>query len=98
MFSKIKLCENFLDIKPANILVTANGKVKIGDFGLGRYFSAQTMSAHSLLGTPFYMSPERLREEGYNFASDIWAMGCILYEVKIKTTNLKPFTTICVFS
>lgn len=69
------------DLKPANIMLTIDNKVKLGDLGLGRYFTSQTIEAFSKVGTPLYMSAEVLQGNGYTFSADIWSLGCVLYEL-----------------
>ena len=69
------------DLKPANIFIAANGALKLGDLGLGRDFSSQTIEAYSRVGTPLYMSPEVLKGEGYDWKSDAWSLGCVVYEL-----------------
>ncbi|GBG24470.1 Protein kinase, putative [Hondaea fermentalgiana] len=69
------------DLKPANVFLMTDGSVKVGDLGLGRALSDTTLTAHSKVGTPLYMSPEVLRGKGYDWKSDVWSLGCILYEL-----------------
>jgi NIMA (never in mitosis gene a)-related kinase len=69
------------DLKPANIFLVADGSLKLGDLGLGRFMSSQTIEAFSRVGTPLYMSPEVLKGSGYDWKSDIWSLGCIVYEL-----------------
>ena len=77
------------DLKPANIFLTSKGEVKVGDLGLSRALSDNTMQAHSKVGTPLYMSPEVLRGKGYAFKSDVWSLGCILYELAVLRSPFK---------
>ncbi|CBJ30013.1 putative serine-threonine protein kinase [Ectocarpus siliculosus] len=69
------------DVKPANVFVSRDGIVKLGDLGLGRYLSARSVLAMSQVGTPLYMSPETLKGQGHDMGSDIWSLGCVLYEL-----------------
>ena len=61
----------------------------MADFGLSRLNLPVGYQAQTVCGTPYYMSPERIIEEPYTFASDIWSLGCILYEVFLKLINSK---------
>lgn len=73
------------DLKTSNIFLTVgpNGEevVKLGDFGISRVLENTTDGAVTIVGTPYYMSPEVCRSEPYNWKSDIWALGCVLYEL-----------------
>lgn len=69
------------DLKPANIFIVSDGNVKLGDLGLGRFMSSQTIEAFSRVGTPLYMSPEVLKGNGYDWKSDVWSLGCVIYEL-----------------
>jgi serine/threonine protein kinase len=77
------------DLKPANIFLTLDGTIKVGDLGLSRELSEHTMQAHSKVGTPLYMSPEVLRGDGYDFKTDVWSLGCLLYELAMLKSPFK---------
>ena len=69
------------DIKPSNIFLDKENNIKLGDFGLSRELSEKSKFAYSHVGTPYYMSPEQIDELKYNEKSDIWSLGCFLYEL-----------------
>ena len=69
------------DLKPGNIFLDANSDAKVGDFGLARVMNHDSVFAQTNVGTPYYMSPEQINEQRYNEKSDIWSLGCIVYEM-----------------
>jgi tetratricopeptide (TPR) repeat protein len=78
------------DIKPDNILLTKDGRVKITDFGIARMFGAQAdITKTKIIGTPIYMSPEQIKGEEIDERSDIYSFGIMFYET---ITKKPPFS------
>ncbi|NXQ34910.1 NEK3 kinase, partial [Alaudala cheleensis] len=69
------------DIKSKNVFLTQSGKVKLGDFGSARLLAHPMSYACTYVGTPYYVPPEIWESLPYNNKSDIWSLGCILYEL-----------------
>ena len=69
------------DLKTLNIFLTKENKIKIGDLGGAKILENNTDFATSKVGTPYYLSPEVCEDRPYNNKSDIWSLGCILYEM-----------------
>jgi serine/threonine protein kinase len=67
-------------MKPQNILISANGIVKLCDFGFARSMSTNTIVLTSIKGTPLYMAPELVQELPYNHTVDLWSLGVIIYD------------------
>ncbi len=69
------------DLKTQNIFLTAKGEVRMGDFGISRVLQHTYDCARTAIGTPYYLSPEICQDKPYNQKSDIWSLGCMLYEI-----------------
>ncbi|MFE3206094.1 PQQ-binding-like beta-propeller repeat protein [Embleya sp. NPDC059237] len=76
------------DLKPANVLLTPAGTIKVLDFGIARYTAATTRSSQ-VVGTPAYIAPERFTGQPGDARVDLYALGCILYEL---ISGQPPFT------
>ena len=69
------------DLKSQNIFLTKKNIVKLGDFGIARVLSNTRSKAKTVVGTPYYLSPEIIESQPYSFKSDIWSLGVLLYEM-----------------
>jgi len=76
------------DLKSANIFLAVGGSIKIGDLGVARVLGTESFFAKTCVGTPYYLSPELCEDKPYNDKSDMWALGCVLYEL---CTRKHPF-------
>eukprot|EP00252_Welwitschia_mirabilis_P023431 TRINITY_DN6611_c0_g1_i1.p1 TRINITY_DN6611_c0_g1~~TRINITY_DN6611_c0_g1_i1.p1 ORF type:complete len:355 (-),score=65.55 TRINITY_DN6611_c0_g1_i1:84-1148(-) len=77
------------DIKPSNLLVNHKGEIKISDFGVSAVLSNSMGQRDTFVGTYYYMSPERISGDAYEYSSDIWSLGLVLLEC---ATGHFPYT------
>ena len=78
----------YRDIKPENILLDKDGNIKICDFGLSKPNIDISERAYSFCGSPEYMAPEMILQEGHGFSLDYYNLGALLYEF---VTGLPPY-------
>ena len=71
------------DLKPANVLITKNGDIKVCDFGICKYLGFSKLT-NTMIGTPYFMSPEQMAQNYYDYKIDVWGIGCILFELLYK--------------
>ncbi len=69
------------DIKPSNVRIATDGGIKIMDFGIARLQSAEFTGSGAIVGTPSYMAPEQITNGAIGPATDLFAVGCLLYEL-----------------
>ena len=69
------------DIKTQNVFLTKEGDVRLGDFGIARPLQLTMQKLKSVVGTPYYMSPEICENKEYSFQTDIWSLGVIVLEL-----------------
>eukprot|EP00434_Breviolum_minutum_P024451 symbB.v1.2.021594.t1/scaffold1874.1/size97541/2 len=69
------------DIKSRNVFLCRTGQALLGDFGLVRLLETTCELAHTRVGTPYYLSPEIIRKQPYNYKTDVWSLGVLLYEM-----------------
>ncbi|CAD5115258.1 DgyrCDS4252 [Dimorphilus gyrociliatus] len=69
------------DLKTQNIFLTKASIIKVGDLGIAKVLDNPNDMASTLIGTPYYMSPELFSNKPYNHKSDVWALGCCVYEM-----------------
>uniref|UniRef100_A0A7S0ZLX4 non-specific serine/threonine protein kinase n=1 Tax=Noctiluca scintillans TaxID=2966 RepID=A0A7S0ZLX4_NOCSC len=69
------------DLKTQNIFLMATGQIKLGDFGIAKVLEATKDYAKTMVGTPYYLSPEIIEDRPYSFKSDVWSCGVVLYEM-----------------
>jgi serine/threonine protein kinase len=78
------------DIKPGNVMLTPDGKVKVMDFGIARATTSETITqTAAVIGTAQYISPEQAQGQTVDYRSDLYSLGCCLYEM---LTGTVPFT------
>mmetsp|Transcript_91962 Transcript_91962/g.145458 ORF Transcript_91962/g.145458 Transcript_91962/m.145458 type:complete len:395 (+) Transcript_91962:131-1315(+) len=69
------------DLKTQNLFLTSSDRLRVGDFGISKVLESTAAFAKTAIGTPYYLSPEICQEKPYSFGSDVWALGCVLYEL-----------------
>ena len=80
------------DLKAGNVFLCQNGLVKLGDFGIAKVLNSTVEKAQTIVGTPYYLSPEIIKNQSYDHRTDIFSLGVVMYymaalEVPFKDQN-----------